>query len=170
MEDVVEVEFDGALGDAEAVGDFFVGEAFGDESEDLMFAGGEGVGLSFGMGGNDFKFLSFVEGLVDEAAEGGDDDARLEIICGQGVLVGGELFTHMVQGVEESGEVEVWVVVVHVFTLQHFGVMRKNIFCQRIFYLVSLKCFRTRMALKVFQRLGPPVFSISKWVCPGCFA
>jgi hypothetical protein len=29
---------------------------------------------------------------------------------------------------------------------------------------VSPKCFRTLIALKVFQRLGPPVFSISKWV------
>ena len=132
LEDVIEVEFDGALGDAEAVGDFFVGEAFGDEGEDLMFAGGEGVGLAFGWCGDGFEFLSFVEGLLDEAAEGGDDDTSLEIVYREGAFVGGELFAHVLQGVEEASEVEVGSFLCHVFTLHDFRVMWGILFLPQI--------------------------------------
>ncbi len=41
LEDVLEVDFDGAGADAEGIGDFAVAEALFDEVEDLGFAGGE---------------------------------------------------------------------------------------------------------------------------------
>jgi hypothetical protein len=65
VEDVVEVAVDGAFGDAELVGDLAVAEALGDEVEDFLLAGAEGIGGP-GLGGG------VVGGVADEGDEAGE--------------------------------------------------------------------------------------------------
>src|SRR6185312_16526410 len=50
-EEGIDVEFDGVVADAEALGDSLVGEALGEELEDFALAGCQGLGQIFGRSG-----------------------------------------------------------------------------------------------------------------------